>query len=60
MKPAQAGSHHASINRAACRLRPQPSRQFGPAHRKIETDPAHPEAIRDVRGIGYMFVPPKD
>ena len=28
--------------------------------RKIEVDPAHPEAIRTVRGIGYMFVPPKD
>jgi two-component system phosphate regulon response regulator OmpR len=28
--------------------------------RKIEMDPAHPEAIRTVRGVGYMFVPPKD
>jgi DNA-binding response OmpR family regulator len=28
--------------------------------RKIERDPAHPEAIRTVRGIGYMFVPPRD
>ena len=28
--------------------------------RKIENDPAHPEAIRTVRGVGYMFVPPKD
>ena len=28
--------------------------------RKIEVDPAHPEAIRTVRGVGYMFVPPKD
>jgi two-component system phosphate regulon response regulator OmpR len=28
--------------------------------RKIETDPAHPDAIRTVRGVGYMFVPPKD
>lgn len=28
--------------------------------RKIEKDAAHPEAIRTVRGIGYMFVPPKD
>jgi two-component system phosphate regulon response regulator OmpR len=27
--------------------------------RKIEADPAHPDAIRTVRGIGYMFVPPK-
>jgi DNA-binding response OmpR family regulator len=25
--------------------------------RKIEFDPAHPEAIRTVRGVGYMFVP---
>jgi two-component system phosphate regulon response regulator OmpR len=28
--------------------------------RKIEVDPAHPEAIRTVRGVGYMFVPTKD
>ena len=28
--------------------------------RKIEADPAHPNAIRTVRGVGYMFVPPKD
>jgi DNA-binding response OmpR family regulator len=28
--------------------------------RKVESDPAHPEAIRTVRGVGYMFVPPKD
>src|SRR5262245_1532472 len=28
--------------------------------RKIEADPAHPTAIRTVRGVGYMFVPPKD
>jgi two-component system phosphate regulon response regulator OmpR len=28
--------------------------------RKIEADPAHPSAIRTVRGIGYMFVPPTD
>jgi len=28
--------------------------------RKIEVDPAHPVAIRTVRGVGYMFVPPKD
>jgi two-component system, OmpR family, response regulator len=25
--------------------------------RKIEADPAHPQAIRTVRGTGYMFVP---
>ena len=28
--------------------------------RKIQPDPAHPEAIRTVRGVGYMFVPPRD
>jgi DNA-binding response OmpR family regulator len=28
--------------------------------RKIEVDSAHPTAIRTVRGVGYMFVPPKD
>jgi DNA-binding response OmpR family regulator len=28
--------------------------------RKIEADPAHPEAIRTVRGVGYMFVPPPE
>jgi DNA-binding response OmpR family regulator len=28
--------------------------------RKIEADPAHPAAIRTVRGVGYMFVPPTD
>ena len=27
--------------------------------RKIEHDPAHPDAIRTVRGVGYMFVPPR-
>ena len=27
--------------------------------KKIERDPAHPDAIRTVRGVGYMFVPPK-
>jgi two-component system phosphate regulon response regulator OmpR len=27
--------------------------------KKIENDPAHPDAIRTVRGVGYMFVPPK-
>jgi two-component system phosphate regulon response regulator OmpR len=26
--------------------------------RKIEPDPEHPQAIRTVRGAGYMFVPP--
>jgi DNA-binding response OmpR family regulator len=26
--------------------------------RKIEPDPSHPDAIRTVRGVGYMFVPP--
>jgi DNA-binding response OmpR family regulator len=28
--------------------------------RKLERDPSHPEAIRTVRGIGYMFVPSRD
>ena len=28
--------------------------------RKIEPDPTHPAAIRTVRGLGYMFVPPKE
>jgi two-component system phosphate regulon response regulator OmpR len=28
--------------------------------KKIEIDPGHPDAIRTVRGVGYMFVPPKD
>jgi DNA-binding response OmpR family regulator len=28
--------------------------------RKIEEDPSHPTAIRTVRGVGYMFVPPKE
>jgi len=28
--------------------------------RKIEPDPEHPQAIRTVRGTGYMFVPPRD
>ena len=28
--------------------------------RKIELDPTHPDAIRTVRGLGYMFVPPKE
>jgi two-component system OmpR family response regulator len=28
--------------------------------RKIEADPEHPEAIRTVRGAGYMFVPARE
>ena len=28
--------------------------------RKIEVDPAHPDSIRTVRGVDYMFVPPTD
>ena len=28
--------------------------------RKLEADPAKPESIRSVRGVGYMFVPPRD
>jgi len=27
--------------------------------RKIEADPESPQAIRTVRGAGYMFVPPR-
>ena len=26
--------------------------------KKIEADPSHPDAIRTVRGVGYVFVPP--
>jgi two-component system phosphate regulon response regulator OmpR len=26
--------------------------------RKIEPDPENPQAIRTVRGVGYMYVPP--
>jgi len=26
---------------------------------KVEIDPTHPEAIRTVRGVGYMLIPPK-
>jgi two-component system phosphate regulon response regulator OmpR len=28
--------------------------------RKIEADPERPQAIRTVRGAGYMFVPTRD
>lgn len=28
--------------------------------RRPEADPAKPEAIRSMRGVGYMLVPPKD
>jgi len=28
--------------------------------RKIELDPTHPDALRTVRGVGYMFVPTND
>ncbi len=28
--------------------------------RKLEVDPSKPEAIRSVRGVGYIFVPPTD
>jgi two-component system phosphate regulon response regulator OmpR len=27
--------------------------------RKLEEDPAHPRAIKTVRGAGYMFIPSK-
>ncbi|HEX6138721.1 MAG TPA: response regulator [Casimicrobiaceae bacterium] len=28
--------------------------------RKVEPDPEHPQAIRTVRGTGYMYVPPRE
>ena len=28
--------------------------------RKLEPDPDKPQVIRTLRGVGYMFVPPKD
>jgi two-component system phosphate regulon response regulator OmpR len=28
--------------------------------RKVEHDPEHPQAIRTVRGAGYMFVPARE
>jgi DNA-binding response OmpR family regulator len=28
--------------------------------RKLERNPSHPETIRSVRGVGYMFVPSSD
>ena len=28
--------------------------------RKVERDPSKPEAIRSVRGVGYMFAPSSD
>jgi DNA-binding response OmpR family regulator len=28
--------------------------------RKLEADPGHPDVIRTVRGVGYMFVPPTE
>jgi len=28
--------------------------------RKVEPDPEHPQAIRTVRGAGYMFVPSRE
>ncbi len=27
--------------------------------KKIEVDPAKPEVVKTIRGVGYMFVPPK-
>ena len=35
-------------------------RRHARLRKKIEVDPAHPDSIRTVRGVGYMFVPPKD
>ena len=34
--------------------------RIGRVRRKIEHDPEHPQAIRTVRGVGYMFVPAQD
>jgi two-component system phosphate regulon response regulator OmpR len=34
--------------------------RIGRVRRKIEHDPEHPQAIRTVRGAGYMFVPTRD
>ena len=31
--------------------------QVGRLRRKIESDPAHPEMIKSVRGVGYIFAP---
>jgi DNA-binding response OmpR family regulator len=42
----EAGSSARSIDQRVNRLR-----------RKIEEDPDHPEIVRTVRGVGYMFVP---
>jgi DNA-binding response OmpR family regulator len=28
--------------------------------RKVEINPAHPDAIRTGSGIGWMYVPPRD
>lgn len=36
---------------------PPIDRQVELLRRKVERDPAHPAAIRDIAGIGYMFVP---
>ncbi|MCX8132629.1 MAG: response regulator transcription factor [Roseococcus sp.] len=45
----EAGAFDRAIDNRVMRLR-----------RKIERDPAKPEAIRSVRGVGYLFVPPAD
>ena len=36
------------------------ARQIDSLRRKLERDPARPAAIRDIAGIGYMFVPDPD
>ena len=41
----------------------RPRHRSARSHRlraRSRIDPAHPDAIRTVRGVGYMFVPPKD
>jgi DNA-binding response OmpR family regulator len=40
-------------------VRPRQRSAHHRLRRKIEIDPAHPDAIRTVRGVGYMFVPRK-
>jgi DNA-binding response OmpR family regulator len=45
----EANAFDRSIDQRVTRLR-----------RKIELDPDHPDIIRTVRGVGYMFVPTRD
>ena len=34
------------------------ARTLGVSRAQIEADPSHPDSIRTVRGVGYMYVPP--